>query len=267
MRQFRAFRWMVVVAVVLIAMPALAGDVLDRIIEKGEIRVGMSGSQPPFNVKSKSGELIGYEVDLANVLASAMRVEPKIVVKPFPELLAALQKGEVDIVMSGMTITPERNTKVAFVGPYAVSGKSILTKSSSLAESDETADINADTITLTALAGSTSQEFIEELIPKATLMATQNYDDAVKMVIEGKADALVADMEICQLTAMRYPEAGLATLSVPLTIEPIGIAMPPSDALFINLVENYLSAVATTGLLDELRARWYDDGSWLIQVP
>ena len=65
--------------------------VLGRIVKSGEFRVGMSGSQPPFCVKSKSGQLIGYEVELAASLANAMGVELKIVEKPFGELLGALE--------------------------------------------------------------------------------------------------------------------------------------------------------------------------------
>ena len=81
-----------------ISGPAFAAEnspVLSRIVTSGELRVGMSGTQPPFSVKSKSGELIGYDVDLANLLAAAMDVELKIVEKPFAQLLPALEAGEV----------------------------------------------------------------------------------------------------------------------------------------------------------------------------
>ena len=158
------------------AAPAFAGKVLDRIVERGEVRVGMTGSQPPLNVKSKSGELIGYEVDLVQILADSMGVKANLVVLPFPELLPALQKGDVDMVVSGVTITPERNTKVAFVGPYLLTGKSILTKSATLAAAAEVTDIDMESVTLTALAGSTSQEFVEIVLPKAKLQTTSSYD-------------------------------------------------------------------------------------------
>jgi polar amino acid transport system substrate-binding protein len=241
--------------------------VLSRIVKNGELRVGMSGNQPPFCVKSKSGELIGYEVDLAKLLANAMGVELKIVEKPFGQLLGTLEAGEVDAVMSGMTMTPERNVRVAFVGPYMVSGKSILTTSAALAAIDEASDIDQADIRLAALAGSTSQKFVEKVIPKAKLTAIADYDEGVKAVMEGNVDAMVADFPICALTMLRYPDAGLATLSKPLTIEPIGIALPPGDSLLVNMVTNYLGALEGTGLLELLEKRWFEDGSWLLQVP
>jgi len=256
-----------VVAIVLMATPGFAGKVLDRIVERGEIRVGMSGNQPPMNLKSKSGALIGFEVDLVTVLAASMGVEPKLVGKPFPELLPALASGELDIVVSGVTITPKRNTQFAFVGPYMVTGKSILTKSKSLAKADEADDINDEDLRLGALEGSTSARFVQLLLPKATLVQTRDYDAAVKMLMDDKIDAIVADMEMCLITAMRYPDAGLVTLDAPLTLEPIGIAVPPNDALLVNLIENYLGALTSTGLLEELQAEWYEDGAWLLQMP
>ena len=95
---------------------------LQRILDSGELRVGLSGNQPPLNMKNKRGEIIGFEVDLVNALAHAMGLETRLIARPFAELLPALAKGELDLVISGMTITPRRNARVAFAGPYFISG-------------------------------------------------------------------------------------------------------------------------------------------------
>ena len=268
-RMFVSFVLIVVAAIAFTApTTAEAGSAtLDRIVERGELRVGTTGGQPPYSIKSKSGKLIGLEIDLGNLLGDALGVETKFVVKPFAQLIPALLAGEVDVVMSGMTITAERNMKVAFVGPYSISGKSILTKSSTLAAADDTEDINVSTVSLAALEGSTSQKFVEILIPEAKLKKAPDYDTAVKMVLDGEVSAMVADMEICQLSVLRYPDAGLVTLDAPLTLEPIGIALPPNDHLFINLMENYLAALEIVGIMDQLRADWFENGSWLVQLP
>jgi len=268
-------RSLVLFAIALLALiggtaDAVAADnapVLSRIVESGTFKVGMSGTQPPFTVISKSGSLIGYEVDLANLLAEAMGVKVEFVQKPFGELLPALEKGEIDAIMSGMTMTPQRNLKAAFVGPYIVSGKSILTTSTALAALQDAEEIDRSTVKITALKGSTSEKFVKKVLEKTTYIGVDDYDTAVQMVIEGKADALVADFPICALSQMRFPDAGLATLTEPMTIEPIGIALAPGDALFVNMVTNYLSALEGIGLLDALEAKWFEDGGWLIQLP
>ena len=268
----RTFICLAIALIALVGAPAdiQAADnapVLSRIVESGTFRVGMSGTQPPFTVISKSGDMIGYEVDLAKILADAMGVKVEFVQKPFGQLLPALEKGEIDAIMSGMTMTPKRNIKAAFVGPYIVSGKSILTKSSTLAALNDAEDIDSSSIKITALKGSTSEKFVEKILEKTTYIPVDDYDAGVQMVIDGKADALVADFPICALSQMRFPDAELATLSEPMTIEPIGIALAPGDSLLVNMVTNYLGALEGLGLLDVLEAKWFEDGGWLIQLP
>lgn len=244
-----------------------ASPVLARVVESGKLRVAMTGDQPPLNARSKSGELIGFEVDLAQLLARSMQVELQIVEKPFSAVLDAVVKGEADLAMSGITITPERNLRVAFVGPYFVSGKSVLTKSQTLAAADEAADIDDPAVRLAALEGSTSEQFVKLVLPKTTLVPVDGYEAGVKKVLDDEVDALVADYPICLLSVLRHPDRGLASLLTPLTIEPVGIALPANDALLVNLVQNYLSALKATGVLEALRATWFEDGSWLAQLP
>ena len=241
--------------------------VLARVVSSGTLRVGMSGNQPPLNFKGKDGTMMGLEVDLATALAALMNAKLEIVQKPFGELLGALQKGEVDLVISGMTITAERNMKVAFVGPYYLSGKSILTRSTALAQADETEDLDQADLKLAALEGSTSQEFVEVLLPKASLVTTKDYDEAVKLILADEVQALVADHEIVSLTALLHPKENLATLARPLTIEPIGVAVPPGDALLLNFLENTLGALEASEVLGALRSRWLQQGDWVQQLP
>jgi len=240
---------------------------LDRIQETGILRVGVSGNQPPFNMKTRTGQIIGIEPDLANALAETIGARAEFVERPFGQLLDALAAGEVDIVMSQMTMTPKRNTRVAFAGPYFVSGKAILTKSKTLAEADEADEINRAGITLATLAGSTSEEFVKQAIPSARLVGTTDYDQAVSLVVNDEADAMVADFPICVISVLRFPDANLSTVASPFTFEPIGAAVPANDPLFTNLVQNYMNMLEGTGLMAALQSKWFTDGSWLDQLP
>jgi ABC-type amino acid transport substrate-binding protein len=240
---------------------------LPHIVSSKTLRVGMSGKQPPLNFRSKSGEMMGLEVDLARALAGLMGVELKIVEKPFSELLGALAGGQVDVVISGMTTTPERSLRASFSGPYYLSGKSILTRSSSLAQADESADLNQASVKLVALEGSTSEQFARTALSKASLVTTRDYDAAVKLLLANEVTAMVADREVVALTAFLNPKAGLATLREPLTIEPIGIASPLADATLTNYLHNALGALESSGLMSAVRARWLERDDWVQQLP
>jgi len=246
---------------------AADSPVIDRIAKAGVLKVGMSGNQAPMNAKNRSGQMIGLEVSLANMLTAMMDVKLEIVNKPFPELLPALKAGEVDMVMSGLTITLQRSADILFVGPYMLSGKSILTKSKILANSDDAGDVNKPNLTITALENSNSQAYVEKHIPEAKLVLSKDYDSAVQMVLNDKADALVADMPVCLLSIMRYPEQDLVTLREPFTIEPLGMAIQSNDPQFLNLLENYLRTLEGMGVMDQLRKRWLEDSSWIASLP
>lgn len=252
----------------MIAIPfsGIAQKRLNKIINSGEIRVGMSGTQPPFSMHSKSDNLMGYEVELAEMIAESMDVKLTIVEIPFSDLLKALEDGKVDVVMSGVTITPKRNLKSMFVGPYIISGKSILTRSEKLAGMNELSELNNPNIKLAALKGSTSEEFVRKYIPKAQLQVTATHDEAVKMVVNNKIDALFADYPVCVYAMFRYPLIDLGILEQPLSIEPIGIALPADGFLLHNLLQNYLNSLQILGVLDEMEMKWFESGEWLDEV-
>ena len=248
------------------AEAARLSPVLDRIQAKKELVVGTAASMPPFNMTTKDGQVVGMEIDLANLIAGAMNVKLRLKTMPFNDLLPALEGGQVDMILSSMTITPARNLKFAFVGPYFVSGKSILTKEKNAQSMNEVSKINNPDYTLTALKGSTSQMFAEKVFPKTKLVLVDNYDQAVAMVREDKAQAMVADMPICQLTAYRYQDAGLVTLKNPLSWEPIGMAIPGNDLLMLNWLQNFLMLMEKDGTLGIVIDRWFKDGSWVSRL-
>lgn len=246
---------------------ALAGETLSRVVDFRVLKVGMSGSQPPMNTVNRDGALMGLDVDLARALASAMRVQLEIKRMPFGELLTALEEDKVDMVISGLAITPERTEMASFVGPYMVSGKSILTKDSVLSKISALEEANRDNLKLAALENSTSASFVSTVAPEASLVEIKEYSEGIAMLREGKVDAMVADMPICQLSVMRYPDAGFITLERPLTVEPIGIAISKDDPQFLNLVQNYLDGYTKLGVMRKLHEKWFEDSSWIAALP
>lgn len=246
---------------------AFAGDTLQRVIDFQVVRVGTSANQPPMTMTTKDGGLMGFDIDLANALADAMNVQLEIKPMPFGKLMQALEDDEIDMVLSNLSITPARTEQVSFIGPYMMSGKSLLTKNSVLGQASSTEDFNQKDLKLLALSNSTSATFAKKVAPQATLIEVASYDEGVAQLIAGKGDAMVADLPWCVLSVVRNPEAGLTTLNKPLTVEPIGIAVSKDDPQFFNLVDNYLRAYEKTGVLTKLRKKWFEDSTWVAALP
>ncbi len=264
--QKRITTFIVAVLIIFTSYQGNAQVRLDKITKSGVLKIGMTGNQVPFSMEAKDGSLIGYEVDLAELLAESMNLELELVQLPFSELLPALEKGKIDAVMSGMAITMERNMKAAFVGPYLLSGKSIITKEESLAKADEADDLNQTNLRITSLKGSTSEKFVQLFLPEATSLPADNLDQAFDKLMNDEANVMMADYPTCVLKVMQNPTSGLVTLAEPLSIEPIGMALPTNDPLLINFMENYLKALVMSGLLEELETYWFENGSWLAKM-
>jgi len=246
--------------------PPPAPTALARIQQRGELVVGTAASMPPLNMTTKTGEIVGFEIDMARAMADAMNVKLRLAPMQFANLLPALSAGAVDVVISGMTMTPQRNMTVAFVGPYFISGKSFLTTTGTLT-SKGSAELNDPGMRIAALRGSTSESFVKETIPKATLVTTKDYDEAIILLLQDKVDAMIADLPACLFAVRRYPDRGLYALETPLTYEPIGIALSGNDPLLLNWTQNWLRELETTGALERTTERWFKDTAWLRRLP
>ena len=245
--------------------PAPAGTVLDQILKKGELVVATTGTQPPLSITAKNGEIIGLDADIAKLIAASLGVKVRFSKVLFSELIPTLQSGKADMIISGMTMTSERNAKVPFIGPYYVSGKGILCKEKSLAALDKEG-LDSPKFKVTALKGSTSQVFVESVTPQAKLAAASSYDEALEMLFQDKVDFLVADYPFCMYCVSRYADKGLAVRGGRLTFEPLGIGVR-EDALLLNWLENLLKIFTGMGELNKLHDRWFKDTSWVKQLP
>lgn len=231
--------------------------VLDRIQKSGKLVLGTSGNMPLMSEKTLTGEVIGYDIDLATALASSMGVELETKVIPFDQLIPALETGKVDVVLSNMTMTVDRNMRVAFAGPYFVSGKCLITKEQNMAKAETAEELKASDVTMAVIKDTTSEIFVKELLPELKRVTVADVEEGTEKVENGKAKAMLTDFPICLSVMKRYPDSGFQSIVSLLTYEPIGIALPANDALFANLAENFLVRADSIGVIDALTLKWF----------
>ncbi len=265
-RLFSPRQWLSSAALfVLLCTPVVAfaaGPVLDRIVEAGVLKVAMSANQQPFNfVYGKRERLVGYDVDLARELARVINVELELVTVRFEDLMSALEDGRADMVISGMTITAARTRDVSFVGPYVLSGKSLLARGDAAANRNTPGDFNDPALKLAALKGSTSESLVKQQLPDSELVPVEDYDEGLRMLMGGDIDGIVADMPILAYTRNRYRDQNLQLVTPPLSLEPMGIVIAAGDPQLENFLRNYLTVFEKTGFLMRLYERWFEVGN------
>jgi len=231
--------------------------VISRIQKSGKLVVGTSGNMPLMSEKLITGDLAGFDIDMATAMAETMGVELEFKTMPFDQLIPALEQGKVDVVLSNMTMTIERNMRVAFAGPYFVSGKCLITKEQDIAQADEADDLKETDAHIAVVKDTTSEDFVKELLPQTKLVPVDNADKGTRLVAKGEVNAFLTDFPICLSVIKRYPDSGFQSVISLLTYEPIGIALPANDPLFINLARNFIDRADNVGLIQGLGIKWF----------
>lgn len=268
-RAIHAILGCLVIAIVLsCSAPAShAGRIIDRIRASGELVLGTPGDFPPFSVTSTQGDLIGFDISLARELARKMGVNLQIKRYPFSELIEELLKGNVDLIMTGMSITPQRNMDIAFVGPYGTSGQSFFGRAEITELLSDPLDLNQEGLKIGVLKDTTADITARTLFPKVDIIYSESLDQSMILLLNGKIDGIISDYPYCKVAQFRYKNEGLQVFEKILTFEQLGIGVSPDDFLFVNLLQNYINNMAGSGAIQTMQEFWFKNSGWIEQVP
>ena len=126
--------------------------------------------------------------------------------------------------------------------------------------------LNSTKFNVSTLKGSTSQAVVEEKAPDANLTLVASYDKAIELLLQDKADAVIADYPFCAYMAARYSGEELVVGETKLTVEPLGLAVR-EDTLLINALQNFLKTRILSGEMNSLQEKWFRSSSWFEQLP
>lgn len=221
-----------------------AGTTMKKLQDAGEITIGVKFDVPPFGFKDTSGEVQGFDIDLAKAIADELGAKPKYIEALSDNRIAFLKDGTADLILSTMTITAERDEEIDFSEPYFIAKGRILVKQddSSIKGVKDLAGKNV----CTAL-GSTYEETLKKQAPKAKLRLVDSYSECLELIQNGGVDAVSTDDVI--LTGMIRQDDTLKLVGDDLTTEPYGAGIKQGDTAFKQFVD---SVIAT----------YKEDGSW-----
>ncbi len=237
----------------------------NEILERGELRVGFEAGYLPFEMADKKGNFIGFDIDVAKEMAKAMGVKFAPVNTAWDGIIPALITKKFDIIISGMTITQERNLKVNFADPYIIVGQTILINKKHAGKVKSYKDLNDPKYTVTSKLGTTGEQAIKRLIPKANYKSFESETEAGIEVVTGKADALIYDLPFCATFKAQQGE-NLVFLDEPFTFEPLAWAVRKGDPDFMNWLNNFLRQLKNDGRYDRIYNKWIKSTDWIKEV-
>ncbi|MES0873717.1 transporter substrate-binding domain-containing protein [Sinimarinibacterium thermocellulolyticum] len=257
---------------VLLCAPAPANDqslweksTLNRILKRGELRVGLEAGYMPFEMLDKKGNIIGFDVDLARLMAKTMGVKLTLVNTQWDGIIPALLTDKFDILMGGMTITAERNLQVNFADPYIVIGQSVLLNRAHEDKVTTYSQLDDPRYTIATKLGTTGDIAARRFMPRARIRSFESEAEAMIEVRSGRADAFVYDLPYNVVYAARFPDAAVH-LKEPFTREPLGWAVRKGDPDFLNWLNNFLRQIRDEGVYDALYRKWFENTAWLKHV-
>lgn len=239
---------------------------LEQILQNGELRVGFEAGYMPFEMTDKKGEFVGFDIDIAKMMAKAMGVKFVPVNTAWDGIIPSLITGKFDIIMSGMTVTQERNLKVNFADPYIVVGQAILLNKKHEGAVTSYKDLNDPKFTVTSKLGTTGEQAVKRYIPKATYKSFETETEAVLEVINDKADAYVYDQPNCVVIMAEQGAGKLVFLDQPFTYEPLAWAITKGDPDFMNWLNNFLRQIKNDGRYDQVYDKWIKSTDWYQNV-
>jgi polar amino acid transport system substrate-binding protein len=238
---------------------------LNQVIKRGELRVGLEAGYMPFEMRDKKGDIIGFDVDLARVMAKYMGVKLTLVNTQWDGIIPALLTDKFDLLMGGMTITPERNLQVNFCDPYVVIGQSVLLAQKNKDVITSYEQLNDAKYTIATKLGTTGDLAAHRFMPKAKIRQYETEAEGALEARNGRADAFVYDLPYNVVYSAQYPGA-LIHLATPFTREPLGWAVRKGDPDFINWLNNFLRVIKDDGTYDALYGKWFEKTVWLQNV-
>ncbi|MCF8051116.1 MAG: transporter substrate-binding domain-containing protein [Desulfobacterales bacterium] len=262
------------VALVFLAASAASGasielakeSTLEKVLQRGELRVGFEAGYMPFEMTDKKGDFVGFDMDMAKEMAKAMGVKFVPVNTAWDGIIPALLTNKFDIIMSGMTVTQERNLKINFADPYIIVGQTILLNKKHEGKVESYKDLNAPKFIVTSKLGTTGEQAVKRMIPKCTYKSFETETEAALEVVNGKADAFVYDLPYCVVFMAQQGAGNLIFIDTPFTFEPLAWAVNKGDPDFLNFLNNFLRQVKNDGRYDRIYNKWIKSTDWIKQV-
>jgi len=238
---------------------------LEQVRKRGVLGAGIS-TFVPWAMQDRTGNFIGFEIDVANRVARDMGVKAEFIPTKFSGIIPALLTGKFDIIIGGMGVRPERNLKVNFSIPYDYTGMSIVAHKKLAAGFTKLDAFNNLAVSLAARTGTTAASAAARFMPKAKLRLFDDEAQAFQELLLGRVHAVVASAPLPAFQAIAYPDRLFLPLKEEFTREPIGFAIRKDDLDSLNFLDNWIRVTEAEGWLKERKQYWFGTKEWEKQL-
>ena len=241
-------------------------SVIESIKREGVLKVGMS-TFVPWAMRDKNGDLIGFEIDVAKKLAEDMGVEVEFVPTAWDGIIPALLAGKFDVIIGGMSITPQRNLTVNFTTPYARSSLGVMANIETAQDIEWPEGFDSTDVTFACRRGGSPCDYIRETFPKATVRLFDDQNQVIQEVLNGNADVMMSSQPLPAFIIYDNPETVYAPTDELIEASSEAFAVRKGDPDALNFFDNWILLRSNDGWLEERHDYWFGGRPWADQVP
>ena len=228
---------------------------LDEILSEGVIRIGINPNFPNMSTRNDAGDWEGFDIDVGNAIASQLGVEVEWVPTETPQRVPFLVSDRIDLSLGALTRNSERAKLIDYTLPLHTEVLAVL--ATDKIEGDSWEDFNKDGVTLANMRGNWTVGWIEENMPNVELELVDTLADTVRLVGQGRADAIVENIDFFMAFTENYPDTNWRVVEEPIFVAYCAIGVAQGNDNLTEVVNIILDGLHSSGMVNETWEKHY----------
>ena len=228
---------------------------LDEIISDGTIRIGVNPNFPPMSSYSLTNQLEGFDIDIGNRIGKALAVDVQFVTTETAQRVPFLVSNRIDIALGALTRTPARAKLISYTLPLHTETMGVITTEKAGISSWK--ELDREDITLVNMRGNLSVSLLKERLPKPGVLLVDGNADAIRAIAQGRADALVENVDFFLRFTKNYPNVRWQVLDDPIHVAWCAIGLGKGNYALRDFLNVLLYDLHSSGFIDEAWRNWY----------
>jgi polar amino acid transport system substrate-binding protein len=254
------FRRTILAGLAVLGLGGFAGTMaeaktLDQILADGVIRIGINPNFPNMSVRNASGEWEGFDIAVGNEIATRLGVKVEWVPTETPQRVPFLVSDRIDISLGALTRNSERAKLIDYTVPLHTEVLAIL--ATDKIEGDSWQDFNKEGVTLANMRGNWTVEWLKENVPNAKLELVDTLADTVRLVAQGRADAIIENIDFFMAFTKQYPDVNWRVVPNPIDVAYCAIGVQQGNAQLVEVLNIMLFAMHNSGFVNEQWEKFY----------
>ncbi|HEY2019668.1 cystine ABC transporter substrate-binding protein [Paraburkholderia sp.] len=235
------------------AVAAHAQDLLDQVKQRGTLRIGLEGTFPPFNSKAPSGELVGYDVDIAKAVAAKLGVKPEFVTTEWSGIIAGLQAGKFDVIVNQVGITDARKQTLDFSPPYTYSAAQLIQRKDDSRQFNSLEDLKGKKL---GVGLGTNYMDMAKSVPGIDVKTYPGAPEYLRDLAAGRLDAALND-RLMLAYLLKNSQLPLRTGANVGSAPPSGIPFKKGNPKFAKAIDDAMTQLEADGTFTKISEKWF----------